>query len=153
MEVVIAFCVTRLNYVCMEEVLQEWSHTTIRGIVFEFYIPTKGEGDRLWLTWEERDRIIDLLLALKKSYGAFIRLSERILRMMKSETAGRITSHCPFQKIGLSLDPLGEVKSPCQLGAQADCHRCGCILPFYSAVFTRRRYLIPEFMQGIWGRR
>jgi MoaA/NifB/PqqE/SkfB family radical SAM enzyme len=151
-KVVVAFCVNRGNYTCIEAMLSEWSHTPIQGIVFEFYTPMKGEDDRLWLNFEERDRVIDLLISLKKSYGEFIHVSDRILRMMKSENAERITRDCPFQKIGLSLDPLGEIKSPCQLGPQADCQRCGCILPFYSVVLTQRRHLIPEFIQGIWGR-
>lgn len=152
LKVVVAFCVTRYNHTCIEEMLAEWSHTSIQGIVFEFYTPIKGEEDQLWLNFEERDRVINRLLALKKTYGSFIRLSDRILWMMKSERASRITAYCPFPKIGISLDPLGEVKNPCQLGPQADCQRCGCILPFYSAVLTQRRHLIPEFFQGVWGR-
>lgn len=47
LNVVVAFCVTRLNYRCIEEMLDEWSQTMVKGIVFEFYTPMKGEGNEL----------------------------------------------------------------------------------------------------------
>jgi MoaA/NifB/PqqE/SkfB family radical SAM enzyme len=149
LDVVIAFCVTRLNYHCIEEMLKEWSHTSVKGIVFEFYTPMKGEGDELWLDWDERDRIIDHIMALRKTYGEFIWISDRIYRLMKSGTARKITSNCPFSKIGFSFDPMGRAKIPCQLGPMADCSRCGCILPFYSMVLTHRFLLIPEFTASV----
>jgi sulfatase maturation enzyme AslB (radical SAM superfamily) len=145
LEIIIAFCVTRLNYTCIEQMLEEWSQTAVKGIVFEFYTPMKGEDDELWLSWDERDRIIDRLLAIKKIYGDFIWISSRIYHLMKSDTASQITAHCSFAKIGFSFDPTGRPKLPCQLGPQADCSRCGCVLPFFSALLTRRSLLIPEF--------
>jgi len=153
LNVVIAFCVTRLNYRCIEEMLEEWSQTFVKGIVFEFYTPMKGEGNQLWLEWEQRDKIIDRLLDLKKTYGGFIRVSDRIYRLMRSDRAPGITRNCPFPRIGFSFDPMGNPKSPCQLGPMADCSRCGCILPFYSHVLTCRPLLIPEFARGVLGRR
>lgn len=148
LDVVIAFCITRLNYECIEEMLKEWSHTAVRGIAFEFYTPMKGEGDELWLNWDERDRIIDQLISLKKEYGGFIWLNDRLLRLMKSDLSQKITQKCPFSKIGFSFDPMGKPKEPCQLGPDADCSRCGCILPFISMQLTHRGQLIPEFISS-----
>lgn len=149
LDIIIAFCVTRLNYPCIEEMLNEWSRTSVKGIVFEFYTPMKGEGDELWLNWDERDRIIDQLMALRKTYGNFIWISDRIYRLMKSDTASKITRNCPFPKIGFSFDPMGRPKIPCQLGHMADCHRCGCILPFFSMLLTHRSLLIPQFATSV----
>ena len=149
LDVVIAFCVTRLNYECIEEMVKEWRHTSVKGIVFEFYTPMKGEGDELWLNWDERDRVIDQLQALKKVYGRFIQVSDRIYRLMRSDIASKITQSCPFPKIGFSFDPMGKPKIPCQLGPMADCARCGCILPFYSILLSHRRLLIPEFASSV----
>jgi len=146
LDVVIAFCVTRLNYPCIEDMLEEWSKTSVKGIVFEFYTPMKGEADELWLNWLERDKIIDKLIQLRKSYGNFIWISDRLYRLMKSDLSQKITRNCPFPKIGFSFDSEGASKVPCQLGPMADCSRCGCILPFFSAVLTDRRYLFPEFL-------
>ena len=150
LDVVLAFCVTRLNYYCIEDMLEEWSKTAVKGIVFEFYTPMKGEGEGLWLNWEERDRIIDKLLALKEKYGRFIYVSDRVYRLMKSGPAQRITNNCPFPKIGFSYDPMGNPKFPCQLGPMADCSRCGCIPPFYSTLLTHRSLLIPEFANSAY---
>ncbi len=152
LNVVIAFCVTRLNYACMEEMVEEWSKTSVKGIVFEFYTPMKGEGNDLWLNWEERDRVIDRIEALRRTYGDFIWNSDRIYRLMKSHLAQKITQNCPFPKIGFSFDPMGIPKLPCQLGPMADCSRCGCILPFYSMLLTHRRLLIPEFAEALFRR-
>jgi MoaA/NifB/PqqE/SkfB family radical SAM enzyme len=149
LDVVIACCLTRLNYPCIEQMLEEWSHTAVKGIAFEFYTPMKTEGDDLWLNWQERDRLIDKLLSLKKTYGDFIWISSRIYRLMKSDMAPQITANCPFSKIGFSFDPMGNPKIPCQLGPLADCSRCGCVLPFFSALLTRRSLLIPEFADRV----
>jgi MoaA/NifB/PqqE/SkfB family radical SAM enzyme len=152
LNVVIAFCVTRINYSCIEEMLEEWRGTSVKGIVFEFYTPMKGEGTGLWLDWAERDRIIDQIQALKKAYGGFIQVSDRIYRLMRSDRAPQITRNCPFPKIGYSFDPMGRPKVPCQLGPDADCSRCGCILPFYSMILSQRRLLIPEFIASVTSR-
>lgn len=149
LDVIIAFCVTRINYRCIDEMLKEWVQTAVKGVVFEFYTPAKGEGPGLWLNWEERDRVIGHLMSLRKTYGDFIWISDRIYRMMKSDVARRITENCPFHKVGFSLDPMGRPKVPCQLGPLADCSRCGCVLPFFSALLSQRRLLVPEFTVSV----
>ncbi len=149
LDVVISCCITRINYTCIEEMLDEWSQTHVKGIAFEFYTPMKGEGKDLWLDWAERDRIIDQLNSLRKTYGDFIWFTERAYRLMRSDMAPRITNNCPFRKIGFAWDPMGKPKNPCQLGPLADCSRCGCILPFYSAILVNRRLLMREFYDGI----
>lgn len=149
LKVVISFCVTRLNYECVEDMVNEWSRTSVKGIVFEFYTPMKGEGTELWLNWDERDRVLDQLQSLKKACGGFIHVSDRIYRLMRSDLAPQITQNCPFSKIGFSYDPMGKPKIPCQLGPMADCSRCGCILPFYSMLLTHRSLLIPEFAASV----
>lgn len=149
LDVVLAFCVTRINQSCIEAMAEEWHHSSVRGIVFEFYTPTRGEGDGLWLHWKERDRVLERLRVLKQTYGDFVAVSDLVLWLMRSERSRDITRRCPFPNFGFSWDPLGQPKHPCQLGKAADCSRCGCILPFYSTVLTRRRLLIPEFVRSV----
>ncbi len=149
LNVVISCCITRINYACIEEMLDEWHQTNVKGIAFEFYTPMKGEGTELWLTWEERDRVIDQLISLRKTYGDFIWFTDRAYRLMKSDMAPSITNNCPFKKIGFAWDPMGRPKTPCQLGSIADCSRCGCILPFYSFILTNRTLLLGEFFDGV----
>ena len=149
LKIVLAFCVTRLNHECIEDMLKEWSRTSVLGVVFEFYTPMKGEGDELWLNWQERDQVIDRLIALRKNYGGFIWVTDRLYRLMKSDVSPQITSNCPFPDIGFSLDAMGLPKHPCQLGPMADCSRCGCILPFLSITLRDRRFLIPEYLTSL----
>ncbi|MBW2339908.1 MAG: hypothetical protein JRF50_06095 [Deltaproteobacteria bacterium] len=141
---------TRINYQCIADMVKEWSQTSVKGIVFEFYRPMKGEGNELWLNWAERDKVIDQLLALKETYRGFIHVSDRIYHLMRSDLAPKITQNGPFSKIGFSYDPMGKPKIPCQLGPNADCSRCGCILSFYSMLLTHRSLLIPEFAASAW---
>ncbi|MBW1614262.1 MAG: hypothetical protein DRG35_00380 [Deltaproteobacteria bacterium] len=35
LDVVMAFCMTRINYQCIEDMLKEWSNTSVKGIVFD----------------------------------------------------------------------------------------------------------------------
>lgn len=82
--------------------------------------------------WERRDAVLDQLLVLKqKKYGDFIAMPERVLELMKSHNAKRVTDNCIFEKKGYSLTTTGQVKEKCMLGPKADCDRCGCVVPYY----------------------
>jgi hypothetical protein len=72
-----------------------------------------------------------------------------MLNLMKSVHLKKILSDCPFSHIGLSLDPMGHIKLPCTLGQEADCKRCGCILPVFSFILYRKGFLIKAFSEGI----
>ena len=86
----------------------------------------------LWLDWTERDKVIDMLLRLKKSYGDFIYNKSFELKLMKTASLKGILATCRASEVELSLDPMGNKKSPCHLGPDADCSRCGCTLPIWS---------------------
>lgn len=150
LDVVVAFCLTRHNADCVEAFIEEWhGRVGVKGVFFEFYTPAKGEGAELWLDWAERDRLLDTLVALKRSYGDFVYNSSQMLRLMKSRRLREILSDCPFSRIGLGLDPMGQRKLPCTLGPDSDCSRCGCILPIFSLLLHRRSLLITAFLGGI----
>ena len=135
----IACVLNKKNYKCIDPLLEEWKKTKIGGVNFDFYTPIKGIEDDLWLNWEERDRIIDHLLELKKKYGNFILDSKSVLRLMKSENSRKITSNCMLPKTVISLDPMGNRKLPCILGEKADCERCGCIIAFQTESLVVRK--------------
>lgn len=150
LNVVVSFCITRRNVSLILGFLTEWQNETrIKGVFFEFYTPRMGEGKELWLDWTERDSVLDTLLNLKKSYGDFIYNTTQMLNLMKSVHLKKILSDCPFRHIGLSLDPMGQIKLPCTLGLDADCKRCGCILPVFSLILYRKGPLIKAFAEGI----
>ncbi len=126
----IACVLNKKNYYTIEPLLEEWKKTKIGGINFDFYTPIKDIEEDLWISWEERDKIIDKLITLKEKYRDFILNSKSILEMMKSDSSKKITSHCPLPKTILCLDPMGQIKTPCVIGSKADCQRCGCVIPF-----------------------
>jgi hypothetical protein len=153
LRIIVSFCITRRNVSSIFDFLSEWQkETKIRAVFFEFHTPRKGEGKDLWLDWFERDQILDTLLELKKTYGDFIYNSIQMLELMKSQALQKTLSDCPFTYVGLSLDPMGHIKFPCALGPDADCKRCGCILPVFSLMLWRRRLLIQAFAKGIKGK-
>jgi Fe-coproporphyrin III synthase len=126
----IACVLNKKNYHSIEPLLKEWRDTKIGGINFDFYTPIKGIKEDLWLSWEERDKVIEKLLILKKKYGNFILNSRSVLESMKSKNSKHITSNCKLPQAVISLDPVGNRKLPCVLGKKADCSRCGCVVPF-----------------------
>ncbi len=144
LKVVVATCLNRLNVDHLESLVLEWARTRVRHMVFDFYTPSRGADDPLWIEPDERDRWLDKLEALKKVYGDFIITPERVYRMMWQKRAPRVVDHCLLAKRGFSLDPMGQQKKPCVMGSQADCSRCGCVVPFYLASLTRRREILRD---------
>ena len=126
----IACVLNKKNYHCIEPLLEEWKETKIGGVNFDFYTPIKGIKEDLWLGWNERDKIIEQLLVLKKKYGNFILNSNSVLELMKSENSKNVTKNCKLPQAVISLDPVGNRKLPCVLGEKADCSKCGCVVPF-----------------------
>lgn len=127
----IACVLNKENYHCIEEMLEEWKKTKVGGINFGFYTPIRGIKENLWLNWQERDRIINQLLKLKRKYGSFLLNPESVLKLMFSKKAKKITTHCLLPKAVICLDPTGQRKLPCVIGEKADCSRCGCVIPYF----------------------
>lgn len=130
-KVTLACVLNKENYHCIEDMLEEWKKTKVKGIIFDFYTPIKGIKEDFYIEPELRDKIIDKLLKLKKKYGKFIWDSEALLNSMKSKNAHKVTSHCILPKAIFSMDPMGKRKFPCILGKKADCSKCGCVIPFH----------------------
>ncbi|MBW2056474.1 MAG: radical SAM protein [Deltaproteobacteria bacterium] len=148
LRVFISFCVTRPTLDLVPRVLDEWGRTAVSGVYFEFYTPNRGDDLRLWVDWETRDRLISRLLKLKKTYGDFIANTRQELLLMKSRSFRSIILDCPFHRIGASFDPMGRPKYPCAVGPEADCSRCGCILPAFAEILSKRRLSIRAIWEG-----
>lgn len=148
LDVTMVYCISNSNKHCIEEVVEEWyKETAVKGFIFDFYTPIAGLNDKLWLNFNERDKVIDRLIRLKEKYQDFIAIPARVFELMKADKMSAIVNNCPFRKKGFALDPLGKAKRPCMLGAGADCSRCGCVVPFYLTSRTERRYILQE----VWG--
>lgn len=140
----LACCLNRMNVDCIEPMLEEWySQANIKEIVFDFYTPQGADEDELWIPFKERDRIIDKLIRLKREkYGRFIGATEEMYDMMKEANRRQATgTNCLFMQKGFAMTAKGERKQKCMMGPNADCERCGCIVPFYLKTLSRRHLL------------
>ncbi|HLV33048.1 MAG TPA: radical SAM protein [Chitinispirillaceae bacterium] len=149
----VACVLNRLNGDCVESFLKEWKNTHIQGISFSFYTPQRGVDDSLYLNDVQKDKIIDRILILKKEYGNFILNSRSILKLMKSTTSSEITTRCMSPRALLSIDAKGKIKNPCVMGSDADCSRCGCVVPFEIESVVKRRHfdsmrMVKKFYTG-----
>jgi Fe-coproporphyrin III synthase len=150
LDISLACCLNNRNIACLEDLLAEWyPNPKIKHILLDFFTPVKGVKHDLFIPFEEQDRIIDRIINLKRTkYGNFIGVSERVLNLMrKKERQKAIGDHCIFLKKGHAFDPLGNKKGQCMMGPDADCERCGCIVPFYLKQRTERKYILQE----VWG--
>lgn len=129
----VSMVINKMNYQDIEYFLEEWKDRGIRGCLFQIHTPIKGlKNDDLWPGWQLRDEILDTLIRLKEEkYGDFIGVPALVLKLMKSDKCKEITRNCIFKKVSFCFDPQGQIKKPCMMGPQADCLRCGCVLPFH----------------------
>ena len=100
--------------------------------------------EAVWLDWPTRDRLIDQILQLKKQYPGYINMMDSTLELMKSDKAKRVTDNCEFRLKAFALGPTGEPKGKCMMGDNADCDRCGCVVPFHMATLSSRRLMVKE---------
>jgi len=149
LKVVASMVVAKSNYQCIPELLEEWSQTAVKGIMFQFYTPIRGQNEDLWLDFDLRDRILDDLIRYKRIYGDFIDLPESLFHLMKSDKCREITANCLYRTEAFCYDPTGEVKRPCMMGPKADCSRCGCVLPFHLYLLESRSLMFREVMRSL----
>ena len=142
---------TRENESELEEFIEEWKDEPINGgIIIEFYTYMHGqpEADKLWLNYQERDRVLDRILAIKQKYPKLIEMTTHALELFRSENCRAVTDNCLAATKMASWDVSGNRKEKCILGPKADCDRCGCAVPFWLHSFDT---LDPETMQKMFG--
>jgi hypothetical protein len=93
--------------------------------------------------------MLDKLIALKKIYGDFFALPERVFHLMKSDRCKRVTDNCLFAKKSFAFGPQGTLKEKCMMGPKADCDRCGCVVPFYMASLVDREAILQDNARSI----
>jgi len=150
LDVMVTCCINRKNAHCIEEFVKEWDGSSVRHVALEFHTPIHGlaADEELALAPEERDRILELLLELKRIYGHFILPPARTYRLMRSDRADRVTRSCLYRE-AVVLGPDGRRKFPCMLGPKADCERCGCIIPFVTRAQIDRKETLLDLWQDL----
>lgn len=149
LKIQISCVLTSITAGCIEDLVKEWGPIARGGIIFDFFTPVTNLDEALWLNWNERDRLIDQILALKKKYPGTINMLDSTLDLMKSNKARRVTDNCEFRSRAFALGPTGETKGKCMMGDNADCDRCGCVVPFHMATLSNRRLMIKEGIKSL----
>jgi MoaA/NifB/PqqE/SkfB family radical SAM enzyme len=143
--ITIAYCISRENVHCIERVVKDWYDAGAQHITFDFFTPVVGlENDAMWLDFDERDLVIDKLAALRRIYGEFFVTPERVLKLMRSDRCREITDRCLLRDKSFALDASGNPKGKCVMGDEADCDRCGCVVPFYLRSLTDRTLILGD---------
>ena len=145
----ISCVLTTITADCIEELVKEWGPIARGGIIFDFFTPVTNLDEALWLNWSERDRLIDQILALKKKYPGTINMLDSTLDLMRSKNARQVTDNCEFRLRAFALSSTGENKGKCMMGDNADCDRCGCVVPFHMATLSSRRLMVKEGIKSL----
>jgi MoaA/NifB/PqqE/SkfB family radical SAM enzyme len=149
--VAIACCLNRSNIGCIDDLIREWKQVPhVRHILFDFFTPIKGVKEDLWLTFDERDAMVEKLKALKLEHGSFIGAPDGTFDLMKQHRRHKaIGKNCVFINNGTSFDAWGNIKKPCVIGPKADCDRCGCIVPFSLKAWKTPSNLLREVWRDL----
>lgn len=144
----ISCVVTTITQDCLEELVEEWAPIARGGIIFDFFTPVNNLDVALWLDGPARDAVIDRIFAMKKKYPGVINMLDSTLDLMRSKNAKKVTDNCEFRLKAFTLGPSGEHKGKCMMGDNADCDRCGCVVPFHMATLSSRRLMVKEMIKA-----
>jgi MoaA/NifB/PqqE/SkfB family radical SAM enzyme len=148
--ITIAYCISRTNAHCIEQVVKDWYAVGAKHMTFDFYTPIEGIDDgELWIPFEQRDRILDTLIALRRIYGNFFVIPERVFRLMRSDRCRDVTDRCMLHSKSFAFDAAGQSKGKCVMGDKADCDRCGCVVPYYLRSITDRTMILQDTLQNM----
>lgn len=152
LKIQISCVITSLTVDCIEDLIVEWGPLAKGGIIFDFFTPVNKLDESLWLDWPKRDAVIDQLFAFKKKYPGVINMLDSTLDLMRSKNSAKVTDNCLFKEKAFTLGADGNPKGKCMMGDNADCDRCGCVVPYYMATMNSPRLLVKEtFKRAIGG--
>lgn len=110
----------------LEEFLEFWSpRPETRKIWMSTFTPQRGDNSPECLTVAERDRVVEELLRLRKVYPK-LKMGKGTIRAFANPPQS--PEECLFAQTThvLSADLKMRV-TPCQIGGDPDCSRCGCM--------------------------
>lgn len=148
----ISCVITSLTVDCIEDLIKEWGPLARGGIIFDFFTPVNKLDEALWLDWPKRDAVIDQLFELKKKYPGVINMLDSTLDLMRSKNSKKVTDNCLFKEKAFTLGADGTPKGKCMMGDNADCDKCGCVVPYYMATVNSPRLLMKEALKKAVGR-
>lgn len=138
---IVHITITRQNQHNLEDFLEEmWGLEEIRGIGFSFFTPEMGrDHEGLFIPLEERDRMLDQLLELRKKYWRIMGFNKGVAHQFRTTGAYSEWNNLPGCTVTKMVDCFNADGSPisCIYGINADCSRCGCSgIAIYRAAFN-----------------
>lgn len=138
--VILQMAITRQNAPGIEAFIEEVKDWPIAGVAFTFYVPRKDEvSDFTWATLEDRDEVVERVIAVKRKYPGLIKSNIGTLELMKSAHAlnytGENGENCLMRNVlPLYMGDGGTFERTfCCYGNDVDCARCGAYMVFNQA--------------------
>lgn len=111
----------------LEEFLRVWSQKDeVRQFYISLYTPQIGEVSDECLTSADRQKVVGELLRLRTQFPKMAKMPEELIHVYARPPES--PDDCVFAKTTTCLSAdLEKLITPCQLGGNPDCSRCGCI--------------------------
>jgi MoaA/NifB/PqqE/SkfB family radical SAM enzyme len=122
----------------LEEFLAFWTpRAEVKRVWFSLFTPQRGAELPENLTTEQRDRVLDQMLALRKHY-AKLAMGPGVIHEFRQPPQS--PEDCIFSKVTevVSADLQTRV-TPCQFGGDPDCSQCGCMASMALAAIANHR--------------
>jgi MoaA/NifB/PqqE/SkfB family radical SAM enzyme len=120
-----------VNYQEIDDIVARWAGNGLAdGIMVSTLTPIRHAGDEgLRLSRAQRVWIVDELLRLKHAYGAFLCMTEAMIRRLHPDHTQHLSPDvCHTARFIESYDASGARMRQCILSEQADCRECGCVV-------------------------
>lgn len=141
----VIYDISQIN--CAEEVLREtvefWEGRC-KGIIFGFYTPSLGDKSGLLLNTQERQTAVNVIRKLKQDHSHFIVNS---IKQLEFCCTTPWSQNCPAGNCIVGLTSQGEFKTPCVMGSDVDCSKCGCAVPQF--MYLVQRFNIPAILSSV----
>ncbi len=135
--VMLQMTITKANAASIERFVDAVADWPVDGVAFGFYVPRDGEhSDLAWDTNEERDEVIDRVVALKKRFPDLLKVSLDTLALMRADRClDYVGDHCALKSmLPLYVGDGGMFERTfCCYGNDVDCDRCGAYAVFNAA--------------------
>ena len=118
-EFIVTTVINTVNWKTIPEMVDEWINRGAKAFFISLHTPPPYE---LALIGEERKACIEMLRRLTKEYGEDVMWFTDA--MLDSMLKADLSSFCGCRELVISLDPIGNVKIPCEMAGQ-DCRLCG----------------------------
>lgn len=148
----VIFLISKINKSAIKKFAEEWSSVPkVSKIIFTFYNPNVGESNKLWISFEERDEIINEIQKLGKIYPKVKYPAKHLFYFLKKNHKKTVkecwrTHH--YQDI--HLDSMGNRKIvnlarkkgyDITCGTpETDCYRCGADILARSVYMSKHRF-------------